>query len=147
MIAQLVDAGRGTPLSLKEKVNLGFEIVGTYVQVRRTLRRESFPVVLAQLRRPSPSASEPVRDAVGQRRAGIRLGRVVGRTLGVLPFDSRCLVRSLVLTRLLARRGIETRFVIGVSSKDEFEAHAWVELGGLPLLPTGGPKFDRLTEL
>ena len=35
-----------------------------------------------------------------------RLGRAVMRTLDPLPLDSRCLVRSLVLTTLLARRGV-----------------------------------------
>ena len=44
----------------------------------------------------------------GRDMAGRRLGHAVARTLRVLPADSRCLMQSLVLTRLLARRGIAT---------------------------------------
>ena len=52
-----------------------------------------------------------------------------------MPFDSRCLVRSLVLTSMLDRRGIRSRLVIGVSVEPSFSAHAWVECDGRPLLP------------
>lgn len=69
------------------------------------------------------------------------------RTLTVLPADSRCLMRSLVLTGLLARRGISSSLIIGVRLEPEFAAHAWVEYGGEPLLPPGDPSLGRLTEL
>ena len=56
-------------------------------------------------------------------------------------------MRSLVLTAVLERRGIASRFVIGVrGAGDDFLAHAWVEYDGLPLLPAGDD-FERLTEL
>ena len=69
------------------------------------------------------------------------------RTLTLLPTDSRCLMRSLVLTQLLARRGIESRFVLGVRSGAEFKAHAWVERNDVPLLPPGDAGFERLLEI
>jgi hypothetical protein len=56
-------------------------------------------------------------------------------------------VRSLVLTRLLARRGIASTLVIGTRTTPEFLAHAWVELQGTPLLDPGGGAFARLAEL
>ena len=59
-----------------------------------------------------PSAFD---DPLAEKYAAVRLGRAIGRTLSILPFDSRCLVRSLVLAELLARRGIDSRVVIGVS--------------------------------
>jgi hypothetical protein len=69
-------------------------------------------------------------------------------TLNRLPADARCLAQSLVLTRLLAVRGVETTFVIGVSEPGEaFGAHAWVERKGRPLLPVGGSAERRLVEL
>jgi hypothetical protein len=37
--------------------------------------------------------------------------------------------------------------VIGVTSKDRFGAHAWVERDGIPLLPAHEGAFQRLTEL
>ena len=75
------------------------------------------------------------------------LARMVSLTLGRLPTDSRCLVRSLVLIELLARRGIEARLVIGTSAATDFSAHAWVELGGEALLPPAGFARGRLAEL
>ena len=64
--------------------------------------------------------------------------------LGLFPTDSRCLIRSLVLVRLLANRSIDARVVIGVKADDEFAAHAWVEHGERALLPRRGfePFFE-----
>jgi hypothetical protein len=64
-----------------------------------------------------------------------------------VPGDTRCLVRSLVLTRLLARRGIQAKLVIGASAGGEFLAHAWVEHDGYPVLNPGDGSFGRLVEL
>jgi hypothetical protein len=53
----------------------------------------------------------------------------------VLP--TRCLVRSLTLARMLARRGVATDVRVGVRTDDQgFAAHAWVEWEGLPLNDT-----------
>jgi hypothetical protein len=81
-----------------------------------------------------------------------RLGRshlsnAVERVLSKLPTDSRCLVRSLVLLWLLERRGTTGTLVIGVSPKPEFEAHAWVEHEGRPLLPSGEGQYARMVEI
>ncbi len=53
------------------------------------------------------------------------------KTLRPLPFDSRCLARSLVLVSVLSRRGIDSVLVIGVAVEPKFTAHAWVESGGM----------------
>ena len=132
-------------LSLSEKATLAFEIVAAYVQARRLLRRSDLPDVLRALRGGGAGASNTTPDG-NQLLLGIRLGRIVGKTLGALPADSRCLVRSLVLTSLLARRGIGSSLVIGVRSEPSFEAHAWVECGRAPLLPTGDDRYGRLAE-
>jgi hypothetical protein len=55
-------------------------------------------------------------------------------------------VTALVLTRMLARRGIATTFVLGVRAQPQFAAHAWIELGGVALLPTSG-EFQPLREV
>ena len=75
----------------------------------------------------------------------LRLGRAVVKTLRLLPTDSRCLIRSLVLSRILSRRAIPHTLVIGVRNDPEFMAHAWVEHEGYPVLPAGN--YTRLTEL
>ena len=54
-------------------------------------------------------------------------------------------MRSLVLLRMLARRGVVCRLVIGVRPGETLEAHAWIEHDGHPLLPTLG--YERLTVL
>lgn len=41
-----------------------------------------------------------------------------------------CLQRSVCMTRLLRRRGVVTRLVIGIRPKPFF-SHAWVEIGDL----------------
>jgi hypothetical protein len=76
-----------------------------------------------------------------------RLASAVAKTLRILPTDSRCLVQSLVLSRLLSARGIPSTLVIGAHSKPDFLAHAWVEHGGYPLLPQDGFDDSRLLEL
>jgi len=53
-------------------------------------------------------------------------------------FGAVCLPRSVVLCTLLRRRGFHPTLRFGARSTDgRFEAHAWVELGGRVLDPTG----------
>jgi transglutaminase superfamily protein len=135
-----------TPFARRQKVALVFEILRSYVRVRRRLAREPLPDVLAGIRR-MPATKERERAELDDQLTGIRLGRAVGRTLGALPADGRCLVRSLVLTEMLAQRGIESKFLIGVRPAPSFEAHAWVEKGDVPLLPAIADEYERLVEL
>lgn len=135
------------PLPATAKLALAAEIVTTYLRARRLLRRRGLPGAVAVLRRASLPDAEG--DAGDMRLAGVRLGRAVTRTLRLVPADSRCLMRSLVLTGLLARRGIDSSLVIGVRPEGEFGAHAWVEHDGRPLLPSGATPdgeatFERL---
>jgi hypothetical protein len=136
----------GRRLSLAQRVRLATEIVGTYALVRVWLARGGVRHAIAEARRPEHQSLPPAGGSNGSARAAARLGVAVQRTLAPLPFDSRCLVRSLVLTRVLARRGIESRIVLGVQSEPAFAAHAWVEHLGMPLLPPG-TGYHRLTEM
>ena len=122
------------------------EVLAAYVRVRWSLARNDVSSTVAALRASRPHAT---REATGfdDQLVGQRLGHAVRRTLTPLPSDSRCLVSSLTLTTLLARRGIRTSLVIGVRSAPTFEAHAWVEHHGVPLTPAGGDAFQRLMEL
>jgi len=129
------------------KARLAVEILAAYVRVRRQLASRSLPAAVETLR-PRDRATIPLSgDDQAERIAGARLGHAVGRTLAPLPGDNRCLVRSLVLTTLLARRGISSSLIVGVRSGPEFLAHAWVERKGVALLDPGGPEFGRLLEL
>ncbi len=130
--------------TVQRKLRVALEIVPIYVRARWLLKRRDFPTTLGTLReiRNPSTLSE-----LDQQLVGIRLGRAVERTLGPLPADSRCLIKSLVLIRLLARRGVDGRFIIGVRSDPNFQAHAWVEKGGTPLLDDGAGAYERLAEL
>lgn len=128
------------PIGLTAKVALVLEILGEYFRVRSLLRRRDLLGALSTLRGTEARGTDLRRQAIG-----VRLGHAVTRTLRLLPFDSRCLVRSLVLTSMLARRGIDSVLVIGVSVEPKFGAHAWIESGGQALLPA--LDTDRLVEL
>jgi hypothetical protein len=127
--------------SIAEKMALTVEISLSYLRVRWLMRRGDFRATLAAVRRTdaAPSSCAPLFPN--------RLGGIVEARLGLLPGDTRCLARSLVLVRLLARRGLSCTFVIGVRTEPDFGAHAWVELDGHPLLNPIEAAGSRLIEL
>ena len=130
---------RDTRLPFARKIGLALEVLREYVRVRRELRRATLPEALERLRAPDSGTASP-EDIT-------RLARAVRRTLRLVPTDTRCLSQSLVLTALLARRGVRSTLVIGVSPGESFGAHAWIEHQGVPLLPAHEADFQRLTEL
>ena len=71
---------------------------------------------------PEPARARHVADAVAL---------VAGRSV----IGARCLGRSLVLWFILRRRGIDAEFVIGADAprRGELDAHAWVEVAGVPV--------------
>lgn len=129
-----------------EKVRLGAEILDLYVRARWCLRRDDLPTILTRLRENQNLAvtSQEIED---ERFVGRVLGTITTRTLSVLPSDGRCLLRSLVLTGLLSRRGIQTKLVLAVHPGERLAAHAWVEHSGSPLIEPGRPPLERLAEL
>jgi hypothetical protein len=132
----------GEPVtSLPEKARLGAEVLLAYGRVRWLLARNSLPDTLAAIRHRSPGRRGGADPDIA------RAARAVRATLRILPGNTRCLMQSLVLASLLARRGVDATMVIGVRSADEFSANAWLELDGKPLLPAGGSAFRRLAEL
>jgi hypothetical protein len=137
------------PLSASERVLLAGEIVAAYARARRELGRAPIASVMTRLRAQqgasiTPASAMATAATLAEAR---RLGCAVARTLALLPGDTRCLVRSLVLTRLLARRGIQAKLVIGARAAPDFLAHAWVEHAGDPVLAPGDGSFARLVEL
>ena len=116
-----------------------------YAKARWMIGRQDLRSAVARLR--DAELPEDPGAPVGPGPESARVASAVRRVLGPLPLDSRCLSQSLVVSRMLAKRGIPSRLVIGVRSGDDFLAHAWVELDGSPILPTGGGEFERLLEL
>jgi Transglutaminase-like superfamily len=122
-----------------ERVALGAEVLATYVVVRWQVRRNDLPAAVAALR-------------AGRRFAVVdrdprRLAAAAERLVARIPGDSRCLMRSLVVLAMLARRGVDARLVLAARPTPEFAAHAWVERDGDPLLPTRGFGDARMAEL
>ena len=63
-----------------------------------------------------------------------RVGWLVERAARNVLWPATCLRRSLVLWALLERAGVATELRLGFRKTDGvFEAHAWVELDGVPL--------------
>ena len=108
-------------MPLQEKVKLGFEIVGAYTLARWRLRRHDLPTAVAAMRTRYAERPRVFDDPLAEKYAAVRLGKAIGRTLGVLPLDSRCLVRSLVLAEMLARRGIEVQMPVRRSRVDALD--------------------------
>jgi hypothetical protein len=131
-------------LGLVRRTVLAAEIVATYVNVRRLLRRHTLPQTVEALRGDG-------RRATDADDASLDLGRHLAwatvRTISVLPLDSRCLMRSLVLMRVLARRGMPATFVLSAAPGPQFEAHAWIEYAGDPLLVPAGAEHRDLVRL
>jgi hypothetical protein len=126
------------------RVRLAAEIAYTYVTVRRLLRRKTLPETVVALRLGSRNSAPAAPAALA---LGRHLAWATVKTLGVLPADSRCLMRSLVLTRVMARRGLGCTFLLSARSQPEFQAHAWVEYGGEPLLLPGDEEHRQLLRL
>jgi hypothetical protein len=96
---------------------------------------------VAQLR------GNPARERRSDYLLARRLARAVARTLTFFPTDNRCLVRSLVLDRLLARRSLHSVVVLAARAEPNFAAHAWVEHDARALLPPASAGYQRLVEL
>lgn len=134
------------PLTSIDKMRLAGEILVVYVDtlVRTACAQPKLLDAGSQARGPAARDTPSELGVAG----AARLGLAVARTADCLP-GSSCLVRSLVLSRLLSRRGLRGCLVIGVRHCDgePFSGHAWVEYGGIALLPSGGGCFVRLLEV
>lgn len=135
----------GERLGPIERVALIVEILTCYRWARQALTSRPIDGAVQALRAHSPAAA-PAGDAGQALQEAWRLGRAVQLTLRFAPGDTRCLTRSLVLTQLLARRGIDSKLVIGARAQPSFLAHAWVEHAGQAVLPAED-SFGRLVEL
>jgi hypothetical protein len=144
-MATVERAERAPRLAVRERLALGSEILRAYLAVRALSSRRKLLSVVEELRDVRPLDDLPLADP---RVDGIWLGRAVTRALVFTPGGTRCLMRSLVLLRLLARRGItNAELIIAVQpGPTVLDAHAWIELDGRSLLP-GGVGHERLLAL
>lgn len=115
---------------------LAAEALGLGLWYRWSARRRRFSAVAARADVFSPRAGHEVPAA---------LVRAVSRAARLAPRGMTCLVRSLILARMLQRRGHAATIVIGVPSEGRGErafAHAWVEME-----PRGLDGYEELFDL
>lgn len=124
--------GKGSTMSLVPEIVLGA------VARRRELRTRQLREVLrdtACYRERQLAARCSTADA-GSGRV-IELAQRFRQARMHVPIDPCCLPDSLLLVRFLARRGIDSRIVFGVT-REPFAAHCWVQAGELVLNDTVG---------
>lgn len=90
--------------------------------------------LLGALRHGDPT--EPVGGAA--QREAERLGRAVADVARWLPWHPTCLRQALAVQRMLRRRAIASRLHLGVAGAGLNAAHAWVTVGGRPVVGRRG---------
>lgn len=94
-------------------------------------------VRLLGIRRALRWAAPPVGASVGVApQATDNIVTAVTRASRYMP-GATCLSRSAAAARLLRKKGVAANVRIGVETDPAFAAHAWVEVGAMPL--TGSP--------
>lgn len=120
-----------SPLTLGQKVSVATRAWFWFVAVSLGLRRQPLPRFVQRL----GSVDRPSAGRV----APARLSRGVFRSLRLGPMRPRCLIRALVLYRLLKEQGEDAELVIGLpATAVSEEAHAWVEIDHVDLGPPPG---------
>jgi len=111
------------------------------LSLRYRVGRGKRPLSTAMVEPDPQSAARPARPSVPTVVAAVRLAT------SIWPFRTTCLVRSMVLARMLRRRGYPAEVVIGVREdgveEDPRFAHAWVEVRDGP----GSPGYSELVRL
>jgi transglutaminase superfamily protein len=107
----------------------------------RSLGFRRWQRLVSRLTPAAPGTSKISESLLDRCRAMARVEQSVARRL---PFRSNCLDQSLALWWMLRRRGVAAKMHIGGRKEDaNFEAHAWVEVGGyiFPEMSGGHPAF------
>ena len=109
--------------------SLGLAVIHASLAVAGYTRTRAAIERLSQHRQPRTASAAELADA----RDLARLAAIAGRHGAV---QATCLRRSLLLLGLLRRRGLRPVLHLGVKEREgPFQAHAWIELEGSPLLP------------
>lgn len=139
-----VDAPLRSALELAEpaaghEITVIPEVMAALWTCRRALRTERFRDVLERTARSreqrclsSPGASDPATE-----RELLLAANLFLRARPYVPIAPCCLPDSLALTRFLARRGLHSHIVFGVTC-EPFSAHCWVQAGDIALNETVG---------
>ncbi len=104
-------------------------------------------VAVALRRQPLQAVASAPPGTSRQRVPLALLSRAVTRGLRIGPWQPRCLVRALVLYRMLRAQGDAAELVIGLHHRAASpDAHAWVLLDGRDIgPPPGGAGYEEMT--
>ncbi len=128
-VSELLEAARGLSRSeRRELVRAWAELPAVWVGLRFLPPR--------RLLRTSGGSSGATPDSCCDAAEGRRAARLVNAAARYSPFRATCLTRSIVLARLLRRRGAAAEIRIGVLRDGNSLAHAWVEVNGEPVNET-----------
>ena len=127
---------RPARLTVARKLRLLARIWALAATTQIALWRRPLPTVVAALEPLGTEPRLPLRTMVRGIHRGLRIG----------PWRPRCLLRSLVLFRLLREQGAPAVLVIGLGHEARTsDAHAWVELDGHDVgPPPGGRGYQEL---
>ncbi|MGZ9098673.1 MAG: lasso peptide biosynthesis B2 protein [Brevundimonas sp.] len=110
------------------KALIAVALTGTTLLLRAFGMRRSVGILWWMSAR--SSASPP---AIPAERFADRQAQVIAMVADRLPFRPTCLPRALVLAALLRRRQLQADLCVGARVAGEFDAHAWIEVGGRPI--------------
>lgn len=85
----------------------------------------------------APTPAAPLAPAGRPDPKAWRIGHMVSRVAGILPWQPVCLPQALATRAMLRRRGFAARSHLGVTGTAPFAAHAWVSVDGFVVV--GGP--------
>jgi hypothetical protein len=114
------------------------------VEAALQLTRASLELRLAPRRRVvgllGTADGDPTEEAVyaERTRQATQVGRMVTRIGDRLPWHPGCLRQALAVQRMLHRRAISSRLHLGVTGTRDASAHAWVTVGGQPVVGARG---------
>jgi hypothetical protein len=128
-VSELLEAARGLSRSeRRELVRAWAELPAVWVWLRFLPPR--------RLLRTSGGSPGTTPGSCCDAADGRRAARLVNAAARYSPFPATCLTRSIVLARLLRRRGAAAEIRIGVLRDGSSLAHAWVEVDGEPVNDT-----------
>lgn len=136
---RLVRIVRTLPLVVEAAVGL----VVASIRIGRTSQGRL--VALLGEPRPAEPVPEPATPITDEQRStvrrALRIGRIVTRVAGLLPWHPTCLRQSMAARTLLARRGIDATLHLGVADVATMDAHAWVTVEGRTVVGRQARRF------
>lgn len=72
-----------------------------------------------------------------------RVAWAIATAARVLPWKPVCLPQAVTAQWMLRRRGVPSTLYLGSAPAENYDAHAWVRVGGV--IVTGGPHHGKFT--